>query len=672
MGILARVEKRASIENPSTSLSNPAAWLVEALGGGSTNTGLNVNQQTALKLSAVWACVNVLSQDVAKLPLITYRRVAPRGKVRAVEHPLFRVLRLKANPQMSAYNFRRTLEAHVVTWGNAFAEIERNNNDDVIALWPLLPDRTSAKREGGRKIIVTRINGEDIPLRAEDVLHIPGLGFDGLRGYSVITHAREAIALGQATEMYGGSFFGNGARPGGAIMHPQHLTETAQDNLRRSFTSVHQGLSNAQRVAILDEGMDYKPIGIPPEDAQFLQTQQWSVEQVIRFFRVPPHKVHHLLHAGVRANVESENISYTTDTLMPWLVNWEQEINTTLLSEEEQVEFFAEHEVKGLLRGDADARSKFYQSGIMHGWLSPNDARELENLNPVEGGDQYFIPLNLIPLDGDGQMSLGLPGDSTDGDEENSADRIKRQREQRSAIERHRIQELHKRGFRAAAQRVIERENSALRRIITKAYEDQRDATTLESEMANFYQTFVQTVARDYQPVVQTLAAEVKSVIGNELGIAQEPDPQYDTFVDEFNAGMARRHVQKSQDQLLAITREVPIEEQEAALNERLDEWDERRAAKIADSETVRANGAFSKTAYILAGIFSLVWRQVGTSCPFCRKLDGKVVGVRENFMNTGDILDSGVEGKDPMKIRRGFGHPPAHEGCDCVVGPGL
>lgn len=698
MGLLARVgaEQRASIENPSTSLADPDVWLFEAFGATQTAAGKHVSHRNALKLSAVWACTKVISEDVAKLPLPIYRRL-DRGKDRAREHPLYRVLQSEFNPEMSAYNGRRTLEAHVLNWGNAFAEIERNGAGEIVALWPLLPDRTRAERVDGRKVIVTRISGREEALDASSVLHIPGLGFDGLRGYSVINHARQAIGAALAAEEFGASFFGGGAVPGGIIKRKDQVSETAQQRIRRSWNKVHQGLSGSQRIAILDEGMEYEKIGIPPEDAQFIATRQHSVEDVIRFYRVPPHKVQHLLHAGVRANVEAENISYVTDTLQSWLVCWEQEINRSLFTRDEQAEFFAEHLIEGLLRGDSAARGEFYTKGINNAWLTPNEAREAENRNPLPGGDRLFVPLNLMPLDS--PLLDEVPGDvgedddgadDLDGPEENartSRTRLREVRALRSATARHRLQRTHVRAFEAAAGRVIQREAEAVAEMIDETLSgrgvagEARDTGDFLADVERFYEGFGEVVMREFGPLLSSYGELVRGAIADELGQPDEPITQFDGFVDQYTRTMAARHVTKSRRQLQAIVRDAEPGDVPDALAQNLTRWQDERPAKIALTETVRAGGAFAKQAYVLLGVLVLRWVTFGESCPYCRRLNGKVVGVDESFASKGDIIEPDEEANsrlapeqraDPMTVKATVGHPPLHGGCDCGVAAGL
>jgi len=655
MGLLAAIELRASIENPSTSLADPDAWLVDALGGGITEAGVSVNHSNALKFSAVWACVNVLAQDVAGLPLMVYRRL-PRGKEVASEHPLYAVLHDKSNPEMTALNFRRTLQAHVVTWGNAYAEIERNGAGDVIGLWPLLPDRTTAHRVNGRKVIITRVGATDITLAAENVLHITGLGFDGLRGYSVIGMARQAIGAALAAEQFGAAFFGHGARPGGVITRPDQMPEENQQRFRRSWNRIHEGLSGAQRIAILDEGMDYKSIGIPPEEAQFIATRQHSVEDIVRFFRVPPHKVQHLLRSTY-SNITDENRSYVTDTLHPWLVCWEQEINTTLFRPEEQRELFAEHNAEGRLRGSPTERSDFYMKGINNGWLSPNDVREMENMGAIDGGDTYFVPLNLMPLGSD----MLLPADV----EPEANSRMRAFRESRSLTERQRIQQTHVRGFGAIAERLVKGERESVTRLVEQ---NLRAAPDFLADLRKFYERFESRVAEAFRPLLLTYADQIRAAISAELGNDVDAS-QYDGFVQEYLNGLARRHVRKSELQLRAIVDANPPETLAAAITERLDGWGQTRAGKIAASESVRAMGALSRYAYAVGGVVALVWRTVSDSCPYCSRMNGRVVSMQQNFANAGDTIDPESDEHDVMTVKASVGHPPLHKGCDCLVG---
>lgn len=367
-----------------------------------TSTGVAVTEQTALNYSAVWAAVSLISSQVASLPLILYKRLPNGGKDRMARHPLHWLLHDEPNSEMTSFVFRETLTAHVLSWGNGYAEIERDGAGRPIGLWPLTPDRVTPvrdKRTLALKYHVTDPNGGQAALLdPQDMLHIPGLGFDGTVGYDVISKARESIGVGMATERFGGAFFGNGATFGGVLEHPGKLSPAAQKLLTDQIEAKHGGLSKAHRFIILQEAMKYTQLGVPPEAAQFLESRKFQVIEVCRWFNIPPHKLRDLERATF-SNIEQQAIEFVTDTLRPWLIKWEQEIQRKLIPRLEQGIQFAEHLVDGLLRGDIASRYAAYAVGRQWGWLSPDDVRERENMNPLpdKQGEMYLVPTNMAP-----------------------------------------------------------------------------------------------------------------------------------------------------------------------------------------------------------------------------------------------------------------------------------
>jgi HK97 family phage portal protein len=361
-----------------------------------SRTGINVTEETALYSVAVWACVRLLSETLASLPLFLYKRIDPRGKEKATDHFLYNLLHDAPNPEMTSMTFRETLMAHLVTWGNAYGLIDWEDYTTAKAIWPMRPDMVMVSREEGKIVYRYTVprEGRSIILPAYRVLHIPGLGFDGLIGYSPITMAREAIGLTMATEEFGARFFGNGAQPGLVIKHPGQMSPTSRDNFTKSWEESHKGLEKAHKAAILEEGMDVKAIGIPPEDAQFLETRKFQRGEIASFFHIPPHMIGDLEKATF-SNIEQQSLEFVVYTMRPWLVRWEQAINMKLLNVNEQKDYFAEFLVDGLLRGDFVSRTQGYWTAIQGGWLSPNEIRELENKNPREGGDNYLQPVNM-------------------------------------------------------------------------------------------------------------------------------------------------------------------------------------------------------------------------------------------------------------------------------------
>ncbi len=365
---------------------------------GNTTSGKTVNERTAMQTTAVYACVRILAETIASLPLHTYR-YTENGKEKARDHPLYNLLANAPNPEMTSFVFRETLMGHLLLWGNSYSQIIRDGRGKVIALYPLLPDKMTVNRsEKGEIYYLYNKEGQEYILTKDEVLHIPGLGFDGLIGYSPIAMAKNAIGMAIATEEYGAKFFANGANPGGVLEHPGVVKNPQR--IRDSWNAVYQGTSNAHRIAVLEEGMKFQPIGIPPEQAQFLETRKFQTEEICRIFRIPPHLIGDLERATF-SNIEHQSISFVVHTIRPWLVRIEQSINKSLFSESEKKEYFVSFVVEGLLRGDYESRMRGYSIGIQNGFMSPNDVRSLENMNPIpeeEGGNIYMVNGNMLKL----------------------------------------------------------------------------------------------------------------------------------------------------------------------------------------------------------------------------------------------------------------------------------
>ena len=330
------------------------------------------------------------------------------SKEKLYSHPLYHLLHDEPNPEMTSFIFRETMMSHLLLHGNAYAQIIRNGRGEVVALYPLLPDRMDVSRDKGGQLYYTYTRNSDEPggkqkyeqvvLLKEDVLHIPGLGFDGLIGYSPIAMAKNAIGMAIACEEYGAKFFANGATPGGILEHPGTVKDPAR--VRDSWNAAFGGSGNANKVAVLEEGMKYTPISISPEQAQFLETRKFQIDEIARIFRVPPHMVGDLEKSSF-SNIEQQSLEFVKYTLEPWIVRWEQAINRALLSEKEKESYFVKFNVDGLLRGDYESRMNGYATARQNGWMSANDIRELENLDriPAElGGDLYLINGNMTKL----------------------------------------------------------------------------------------------------------------------------------------------------------------------------------------------------------------------------------------------------------------------------------
>nr|DAM02971.1 MAG TPA: Portal [Caudoviricetes sp.] len=403
---------------------------------GRTTSGKPVNERTAMQTTAVYACVRILAEAVASLPLHVYEYQDDGGKKLVHDHPLYYLLHDEPNPEMTSFVFRETLMSHLLIWGNAYAQIIRDGAGRVLGLYPLLPDKMDVQRDdkGNIYYVYSRNSDENpmfkeygnIRLKAEDVLHIPGLGFDGLIGYSPIAMAKNAVGMTLACEEYGASFFANGANPGGVLEHPGVLKDPSK--VRESWNSVYRGVNNAHKIAVLEEGMKYQQIGIPPEEAQFLETRKFQINEIARLYRIPPHMVGDLDKSSF-SNIEQQSLEFVKYTLDPWVIRWEQSLQRSLLLPGEKGKYFIKLNVDGLLRGDYQSRMNGYAVGRQNGWFSANDIREMENMNPIpdeEGGNLYLINGAMTKLADAGAFAKTDMGQQNTPAQENSGKRGKR------------------------------------------------------------------------------------------------------------------------------------------------------------------------------------------------------------------------------------------------------
>ncbi len=393
---------------------------------GSSTAGKRVNERSAMQMTTVYSCVRILSEAVASLPIHVYKYNESGGKEKALDHPLYFLLHDEPNPEMTSFAFRETLMTHLLLWGNAYAQIIRNGKGEVIGLYPLMPDRMTVDRDDKGQLYyeymlssddAQTMKGSTVILKPKDVLHIPGLGFDGLVGYSPIAMAKNAIGLAIAAEEYGSKFYANGAAPSGVLEHPGTLKDPSR--VRESWQATFGGSANSNKVAVLEEGMKYTPISISPNEAQFLETRKFQIDEIARIFRVPPHMVGQMERSTFN-NIEQQSLEFVKYTLDPWVSRWEQNMMRSLFSDNEKSTFCIKFNVDGLLRGDYQSRMNGYAIGRQNGWMSANDIRELENLDRIPeelGGDLYLINGNMCKLQDAGLFA-------SDGKEEKSNEEV--------------------------------------------------------------------------------------------------------------------------------------------------------------------------------------------------------------------------------------------------------
>ena len=648
-------------------LSNPRGWLTEFIGG-ATDTGIDVNEWTALNNSVVFACVRILSETLATVPCHLYER-KERGKERAYSHALYRVLHDQANPEMSAFTMFETMQGHLGTWGNAYAEQQRNRAGDVVAIWPLRPDLTYADRVRNKLVYRTVIGGKGYVLPQDKVLHIGGLGFDGIVGYSPISMARQTIGLSAGAEKYGAKFFGNNARPGGFLKHPGKLSPEAQKRLVASWEDRHSGLDNVNRLAVLEEGMEFQTVGVPPQDAQMLQTRKFQVAEIARWYRMPLHKIQEM-ESATFSNIEQQSIEFVVDTMLPWIRRWESAIRTQLLTPAERERYYAEFLMEGLLRGDTAARYQAYSVARQWGWMSANDVREAENMNPLpdEEGDIYLVPMNMVPA---GQMNTQAeaPAPANDDDTAEQMRQLQTRNAKRGGpVARMKLAASFERIFADAATRIVRREKADIGRQAKKLLE--RSDESFKIWLEDFYREAPAWMMPMFSPALLSLAEALQAQAAGEIGAEAAMTPELEASMAKYSEIWANNYSRYSRMQLLAVMR-AAIEEGEdvlEAVETRLDEWEEKRPSKVAAQETVEASNRVARHVFAAAGVVKLRWVNAGGSpCPYCEELDGTVVGIEQAFVGRNDVLESedGV-----MELRKPTFVPPLHRGCVCQIEP--
>jgi HK97 family phage portal protein len=386
------------------SLSDPKAWSPSLwnMTGAVSLSGENVTEETALTYSAVWNAVSLISGTIGALPLHLMQRKGDAKRI-ADDRRMYAVMHDQWNPWMTAMSGRETLMAHVLTWGNGYAEKVYNGYGELVQLWPITPNRVRPEMDGGDLVYrITLPSGPNVTLPREKILHVPGLGFDGFMGYSVIAMARKSIGLGMAMETFGSLYFGQGTHPGVIVSHPGKLGEESYKNMKGALTEAYSGLGQSHRLMLLEEGLKMEKVGIPNNDAQFLESKQHHISDVARWFNLPPHKLKDLTRSSF-SNIESEQISFVRDSILPWLIRLEQNYQMQLLSPSDRElsgrgRLYWKHSVEGLLRGDSASRAAFYGPMLDRGVLSINEVRALEDQDPIPGGDEHFVDLNKIPL----------------------------------------------------------------------------------------------------------------------------------------------------------------------------------------------------------------------------------------------------------------------------------
>lgn len=648
-----------------------------ALGyGEQAKSGVSVTEDTALTYSAVWACVRIISESIASLPL-HLMRTEGRNRYAATAHPLYGLLHSLPNQEQTAMEWRQMLFSQTLLWGTGFSEKVYDKRGNLIALWPLLSrNMESSQRRPDGRWWGYRLPDGRLSWIHQDYLHIVrGLSGDGVWGFSPIrVAAMEAVGLGLATEEFGGRFFSNGSHLGGILEHPGRLSVEAHGRLRASINEQHGGLTNAHRLKILEEGMSYKAVGIPPDAAQFLETRRFQVTEIARIYRVPPHMLADLERATF-SNVEHLGQEFVTYTLRPWLVGHEQAIFRDLLDVPERVQYFARYNVNGLLRGDITARYQAYNTGIVAGFMTRNEARELEDWNPLDGLDEPLVPLNMAGVEDGGRQKGEGEGKSdepvvggegrSDGSVETRALEVRQ--------ERVKVFNRFVRLFDETTGRLVRRETADIRRALPRL--EKQGIEAFREWLATFYGDLKAAVPGYYDGLLRTYAEQVFDSVGEELQrdapTAEGMDEWFAAYLDNY----ATRYTVTSESVLRGDLNQaeadgaapaVALGLAGAAILARLDLWETTKANKTGQDQAFEAGNALALHGYGQRGVNTVVW--MGGDCPLCAKFNGTRQRIGTPFAQDGDTVDAGDGVTAALPVTRTIRHGPLHGGCDCTV----
>jgi HK97 family phage portal protein len=649
-------------------LADPEGWLVRHFGGPRVHSGVQVDEFTAMQSTAVFAAVRLIAGTIASLPLPVYKR-EERAKIRDSNHPVYKLLHDRPNPEISSFQWRQTGIAHELLYGRWLNEIEYDNRGKIKALWPLPPWKVKMVlgARGFKYYDLTLDSGETVRIPGSRVLDIPNISVTGQVGMSCIAAGAEAIGLALAAEQFGARFFGEGTNLGGFLEHPGKIAPDRRQSFKDDIKAQYEGLGKSHKLMLLEEGMKYTRIGIPPNEAQFIETRKMQVAEIGRLFGITQlHKIGDLEKATF-SNVEHLGIEFVTDTIRPHLVNVEQEFNYKLFPEGDN--HFAEFLVDGLLRGDTETRYQAYATARQWGWMSANDIRELENMNPLpdKQGDIYLVPMNMIPADQVDNWEPKASGEPAERMEKRDNPFL------RHAILRDKVARSYQGMYEETLKRIIQREKSHILRA-AKKHLGERSFLTFNDWMTDFYKEFPTYIRKELMPVVLSMSEAVYGIAALEVGAEAVMTEDTRNKVSEYMDAYIARHIKESVGRIKAAldkpdSRQIE-DEYLLEVEEQVEKWEEGRAGVGASDETTRIGNMIARYVFIAAGIIKLKWNAIGSeSCEFCQQLNGKVVGIDTPFIAAGDEISGHVGGKS-LTVKGPKSHPPIHKGCVCIISP--
>ncbi len=672
---LAAAETKRKLELRRDKALHEQGW--HDLVGQMTAAGMRISEEGAMRMAAVYACVRVLAEGVAALPYKLYRRDG-RARHEAPQHPLYRVLHDQGNDVMTSMELRELQMVHLALWGNFYGERQYDGGGNLVGIWPIDPWRVAVRRvQKGNRIAlaydVWQKDGQRVTLRSDQVFHLRGIGFDGIVGKSPIQMHRETLGTSAAAARFGARFFAHDTRSGLTLATDSILDDEAYERIRKEWEG-KEGVDQAWKTKILEGGLKPEVLTMPLTDAQFIETLKYGRSEISGIFRVQPHLIGDLDRATY-SNIEHQSLEHVQHTLRPWLVRIEQATSMQLLRPEERAEYYAAHVVDGILRGDIKSRYEAYAVGRNWGWLSANKVLELEDQNPIgPDGDVYLQPLNMVPAGSEFTEPTEQEPSQLGFDDSDRSARVgaqTRSLEGRSLPPRFRAAQALQPVFLDAFRRIVKREASEIRKA-AKTYLEAEDVEGFRTWLADFVEEHAAWMEPRLLPVIEAMSEAMVSAAVDELGTDLAPE-DLAGFALRYTQTAAHRYTHASRTQLEDVLDQAEAEELDpnGAVLERVDEWEGSsdavaRAEKLARRERQRSSNALTKAAWALAGIAVTIWRSVGSeTCPYCTSMNGRQAPISGAFLGAGENISG-------LKVRSKIGHPPLHDGCDCIMMPGL
>lgn len=645
-----------------------------------TNSGY-VSPEGSLASAAVFSCVRILSEYIASIPFKLYKQNGDRKEI-AYDHPLYSVIHDTPNPDMTAYTFKNILMRSLLLRGNFYAEIEYDQRTGrVLNLYPILPDFVQVKMNNGQVVYEVLTQNGSVILPAYRIFHVKVFSRDGILGQSIVSIARNQISNNICADDFGYNFFKNNGKPSGYWTMPPELTDEEALNFSKSIKNSTEGLSNAHRTPLVPDGFKFNNISLNQKDSQWIETRQFQKQEIAAIFRVPPHMIGDLSRATF-SNIEQQSIDFVTQSLMPWYSNIESEITRQLIQPFERKMYFAKAVPEGLLRSDMKSRFEAYAIGRNGGWYSVNDIRRLEDLDPIDGGDTYLVPLNMSVVGA--ETPQGAPKNplaDAPQPEPGQSNVMTRARTSASASTEHRSNDKQP-AEKIAARRLKLRSvyqpliREAIKRTLkvnvkeigagARKHLNTRSSDTFAAFLETYYANNKDMIVRNLEPVLRAYCQQVAEAAAEEIGI--EYDGDVSEMVDKYIQSFAARFNGRSMNELLKVLRENQTDDPLLAIESRLNDWEENSADTIADNEANRSESYFATAAWTLLGVSTIRWAANAGCCPICSEMDGRVVEITKTFLKAGDSVNVNDGETEDLTTQTSVAHPPLHRGCSCCV----